>query len=151
MGATTEYGYWADHSKQHTELRDDVIDFLGGQTHEFDVDGLVEAYEDAINEALPEDIALRGRNFYGPFPRREGSYDEIHAAIDSVDLGALAERHERIELWTIQQVAEYWGVTESRARHILANNNVRSGYDPERVKAIPRPGQGARTDLKRKP
>jgi hypothetical protein len=46
------------------------------------------------------------------------------------------------ELWTIKDVAEYWGVSESRARAILAWNEVRAGYDPETVRMIRRGGRG---------
>lgn len=151
MTTTTEYGYWADHSKVNRDLRGDVLDFLGGQAAGFDVDGLVEAYEEAINQALPDDISLRGYNFYGPFPRRDGSFEEIEAAIETIDLGELAQQYERIELWSIEQVAGHWGVSTSRARHILADAGVKSGYDPDAVKAIPRLRQGARTDLKGRP
>lgn len=57
----------------------------------------------------------------------------------------------RRELWTIAQVAEHWNVSTSRARAILAEAGVKSGYDPETVRAIPHtPGRGARTDLKGK-
>lgn len=53
------------------------------------------------------------------------------------------------ELWTTREVAEYLGVSESRARAILAEYGVErvSGYSADRVRAIQRPGQGARTDL----
>lgn len=54
------------------------------------------------------------------------------------------------ELWTTAQAAQHWGVSESRARAILANAGVSriSGYDADQVRNITRPGQGARTDLK---
>jgi hypothetical protein len=150
MTTTTEYGYWANHDKSHSAVKDTVLDFLGDQADTFDVDGLVMAYTDAINEALPDGIALRGYNFYGPYPHIDGYFEAIDEAIESVDLGELAQQYERIELWPIEQVAEHWGVSTSRARHILADAGVKSGYDPDVVKAIPRPGQGARLDLKRR-
>lgn len=53
-------------------------------------------------------------------------------------------------LWSIEQVAEYWNVSPSRARAILAEAGVKSGYDPEEIYEIPRSaGQGARADLNR--
>lgn len=54
------------------------------------------------------------------------------------------------ELMTVEQVAEHFGgVSLARARHILSDNGIRrvTGYPTDQVTAIPRPGQGARTDL----
>jgi hypothetical protein len=53
------------------------------------------------------------------------------------------------ELWSVRQVAEYHGVSESRARGLLSENHIErvGGYPADAVMAIPRPGQGARTDL----
>jgi len=51
-------------------------------------------------------------------------------------------------LWTVAQAAVYWGVTESRARAILANRGIKrvSGYPADQVQAVEL-RQGARTDL----
>ena len=60
--------------------------------------------------------------------------------------------------WTTAQAAEYWQVSEGRARSILADAGVEAvGREPGRrgrnlyraadVQAVVRPGQGARTDL----
>lgn len=51
-------------------------------------------------------------------------------------------------LWQIREVAEFWGVSVSRAQAILAKHGVKSGYDPVVVRSIPRLAPGARTDLK---
>lgn len=55
------------------------------------------------------------------------------------------------ELWTVAQAAEYWGVGESRARTLIGSANLRrrTVYVADEVRAIPRLGQGARTDLRR--
>lgn len=55
------------------------------------------------------------------------------------------------ELWSVARVAEHLGVSESRARALLAESGIQriSGYPAEQVKKIPRPGQGRRTDLQR--
>lgn len=55
-----------------------------------------------------------------------------------------------MRLWTTEDAANHWGVSESRARAILAKAGVDriSGFDPDAVQSIPRPGQGARTDLR---
>jgi hypothetical protein len=53
------------------------------------------------------------------------------------------------ELWTVSQVAEYFGIGESYARDLLSENHIRrvSGYPADQVRAIRRPGRGVRTDL----
>lgn len=53
-----------------------------------------------------------------------------------------------MELWTISQIADYWGVSASRARAILAHRRIRriSGYPADKVRAVELK-QGARTDL----
>lgn len=58
------------------------------------------------------------------------------------------------ELMSIRQVAEYFGengrpLSLSRAYALVSANRIKrvSGYPADEVKAIPRPGQGARTDL----
>jgi hypothetical protein len=53
-------------------------------------------------------------------------------------------------LWTVNQAAQHWDVSTSRARAILAGRQIRrvSGYPADQVKAV-RLRQGARTDLLR--
>jgi hypothetical protein len=52
------------------------------------------------------------------------------------------------ELWSVAQAAAHWGVTESRARAILASRGIKrvSGYPADKIKAVTL-RQGARTDL----
>jgi hypothetical protein len=51
-------------------------------------------------------------------------------------------------LWTVEQAAEHWGVSASRARGILSTRHIRrvGGYPADDVKAVTL-RQGARTDL----
>lgn len=53
-------------------------------------------------------------------------------------------------LWTVNQAAQHWDVSTSRARAILASRHIRrvSGYPADQVKAV-QLRQGARTDLLR--
>lgn len=54
------------------------------------------------------------------------------------------------DLWTVAQVAEYFGLQHpGSARKLLSEYGVErvTGYPADLVKQIPRPGQGARTDL----
>lgn len=53
------------------------------------------------------------------------------------------------EVWTLQQVADHFGVSLKTARNLVYENAIRKGYPAELVKKIPRPGQGTRTDLQR--
>jgi hypothetical protein len=108
MTTLTPYGYWTNYETV-TCVEDTVADFLGCTVvmnpritvsdsdiaADFDVEGLVDAYRDAINDALPADITLAGNDFLGPYPRRDGSVEEIKAAIEAVDLGELAQRFDR--------------------------------------------------------
>lgn len=52
------------------------------------------------------------------------------------------------ELWTVQQAAEYWNVTPSRARAILSSRGITrvAGYPAAQVKRVIL-RQGHRTDL----
>lgn len=51
-------------------------------------------------------------------------------------------------MWTVDEAAQHWGVTEARARGILSNRRIArvSGYPADAVRAVHR-RQGARTDL----
>lgn len=94
MTTTTEYGAWGDHG-MFGEVRADVAEFLGEFVGDYDLDGLVMAYQDAITDALPDGVALRGNDFYGPWPRPDDYREVIAAVIDSVDLAALAGQYEK--------------------------------------------------------
>lgn len=52
---------------------------------------------------------------------------------------------------TVDEVAEFYGITPASARRLLSDNGIRHVriYPADQVKAIPRPGRGARTDLQR--
>jgi hypothetical protein len=55
------------------------------------------------------------------------------------------------ELWTVEEAASHWGVSLSRARTLIAKANLKKRvvYAADEVRAVPRPGRGARTDLRR--
>ena len=54
------------------------------------------------------------------------------------------------ELWSAERAAEYWQVSLSRARAILASRKIKrvSGYPADKIRAVTL-RQGARTDLAR--
>lgn len=97
MTTTTEYGTWANHGDASSvRVEDSVAAFLNEFVDDYDFDNLVAAYRAAINEQLDEtDISLHGDNFYGPYPRIDDAAELIREAIESVDLGALAEKYDR--------------------------------------------------------
>jgi hypothetical protein len=91
---TTNLGSFGRYTHSDTP-KDMVLDFLADQADSFDVDGLVDAFRDAINAELAESgIALRGREFYGPYPAPEDTTELIDAAIVAVDLGELAATYD---------------------------------------------------------
>ena len=102
MGTTTSYGSWFNVMQQLTSPTpdDDVLNFLGDFSADYDVDALITAYRQAIAERLdahPElsGVTLAGDEFYGPYPRPEGATAEmIREAIEEIDLDALAHRFE---------------------------------------------------------
>ena len=53
-----------------------------------------------------------------------------------------------MELWTVDEAAQHWAVTPSRARGILSGRGIHriSGYPADAIRAVQR-RQGARTDL----
>jgi hypothetical protein len=54
------------------------------------------------------------------------------------------------ELWSTRQVADYWGVSLDRARHILNNHGIEKGYPASAVRAVPRDDKRAKQGTKAK-
>ncbi|MFE5565964.1 hypothetical protein ACFQ68_13340 [Amycolatopsis japonica] len=90
MTATTSYGTWVNHGGGEIDLRTNVIVSLGDFVGDYDIDGLVHAYRNAIIEQLPEGVTMAGDEFYGPYPRVDEV--DIPAAIEAVDFFRLAEQ-----------------------------------------------------------
>jgi hypothetical protein len=94
MVTTTEYGTWVNHNNA-TTVEDTVSAYLGDFAQDYDFDGLVHAYRDAINNALAGGVSLNGNQFYGPYPMPANAVDAIADAISSIDLGELAAEYDR--------------------------------------------------------
>jgi hypothetical protein len=94
--ATTSYGTWVNHGDGGATLKDGVIGSLGEHFDGYDVDGLTDAFRDAINDQLPDGVSLHGDEFYGPYPIVDGEVmrGQINEAIQSVDFFMLADRFE---------------------------------------------------------
>ncbi|MCP9947297.1 type II toxin-antitoxin system Phd/YefM family antitoxin [Actinomadura madurae] len=92
---TTEYGSW--NTKSGTGLdtvTESVAAALGEHADDFDVDAIATDYAAAINEALADTgISLHGREFYGPYPRRDDV--GIRAIVEGVDLWGIVAKHEK--------------------------------------------------------
>lgn len=63
------------------------------------------------------------------------------------------------EMWTVERCAQEWGITPGTWRSYVASGHAprplpgfdeqrRRRWDPNVVRNYPRPGRGARTDLK---
>lgn len=96
MTTTRDYGTWNNHGDMSSvRVEDSVAAFLNEFVDDYDFDNLVAAYREAINKALPEDVALRGDNFYGPYPQIDDAGELIREAIESVNLSELAEQYDK--------------------------------------------------------
>lgn len=95
MTTTTQLHGYAHYTMTATP-EDSVRDYLGDQEGGFDVDGLTNAYRDAINNALDgTGIVLRGADFYSNYPSPDEATELIKGAIESVDLGELAPDYDQ--------------------------------------------------------
>lgn len=95
MTTQTSYGSWATHGDHQINVETSVVVALGEFVEDFDVDGLVHAYREAINAALPTGMTLIGDEFIGPDPVDSDTYDDIAEAVGTVDFWALAPQFER--------------------------------------------------------
>lgn len=94
MTTTRSYGSW-NRATGHSTLTLDgeVADaLLAGvdfnDYSEAQIDAVAAAYRAAINEALPEGVALCGDEFYGP---ADADTPDLAEIVDSVDFWSIAE------------------------------------------------------------
>jgi hypothetical protein len=85
MTTTTSYGSWTTADPGNTTLEDSVAVALGDYVDDYDFDGLCEAYRDAINAQLPDEVTLNGSEFYGPYEGRQRSAALVKAAVAVVE------------------------------------------------------------------
>lgn len=110
---TSPYGTWTNHGdRTNTSVEATVTDAVSGGPSEWldrintegYFDGMVAAYRNAINAALPGDVALCGDDFIGPWQPEDGEFDgypkdeygglDIAAIISGIDLAPIVERHD---------------------------------------------------------
>ena len=98
---TTSYGSWAQNVK-HAEmtLEDTVLDALSdGHAGKTDTQGIIAAYREAINKALPDSVALCGDEFYGPALAKDEDFDGFDLTEDgTLDINAIVQA---IDFWEI--------------------------------------------------
>jgi hypothetical protein len=94
MATTTQYGSWARYvDGGGSTVEDTIAQYVGEFGADFDVVGLADAYRSAINAQFGDArISLHGNDFYGELGADAGA---ISTAIEAVDLGSLAEQHDR--------------------------------------------------------
>jgi hypothetical protein len=108
MTTTTSYGTWANIVNPYSlSVENTALDAFGTEGPDgYDLDGIVNEYRDAINDALPDGVSLNGDEFYGPYYQEDCHFDgypvdeldelDIKAIVDSVDFWAIAARHETV-------------------------------------------------------
>lgn len=106
MVTTTSYGSWS-HNIEATSpsIGEYVLNVVGGEPEGLDVPAILHDYVTAINAALPDHVALTGNEFIGPYfetdqhfggyPLDEDGRLDIKAIVESVDLNAIIERHDK--------------------------------------------------------
>lgn len=98
---TCSYGSWYRNVGDFSvTLLGQVEGALNGEFTDEEVGAVADAYRDAINAALPEDVSLCGDEFYGTageldtagYPTDEDGRLDIAAIIDGVDFWGIVER-----------------------------------------------------------
>lgn len=172
----TTYGTWSNQVELHSNSPDDQVDaYLTDWPHGYDIAGIKRAYRDAIDQALPVDVALIGNEFIGPAIPEAGEFDgypldeygslDFAAIVEDIDIAEIAERFELIDIGEVAQRLGYegpsadatarkrlsaWGVKRADVREHPVSGRLQSLFLSGEVDdaIASRPGRGARTDLK---
>lgn len=106
MTTTTDYGSWVtDGDRANATTGGTVADYINGGDAGWRnrvessgaFDRMVSDYRDAINDALPDGVSLIGDQFIGPYYAEDRTWDgelDIAAIVESIDLGAIVQRHD---------------------------------------------------------
>lgn len=100
---TTSYGTWTTLiDRDAANFKASVDMNLGAYAEDYDVEGIVEGYAQAIADALPDGVSFVGNEFIGPayqadcdwdgYPRTEDGALDIAAIVESVDFWETAGR-----------------------------------------------------------
>lgn len=185
MTTTTSYGTWNNRVAPYSTSPDaDVDDYITGGDPEWRdlliasgaLDRIKAEYRNAINAALPADIALCGDEFIGPAEPEDGEFDDYPtdedgnldfvAMVEDIDLAEIIDRNEPLTLEDIGR-DELESTAKNPAKSasgVMAKLGLKpTAYVPNSESGRPqaiylkgdvqralakRPGRGKRTDLK---
>lgn len=101
---TTVYGTWVNYDRDALTPEATIGDALANAEPEWlekveetgAFQAMVDAYRDAIDNALPEGVNLIGEQFYGPTHEdtRASGMDAITEALDSIDTCKIIDDHD---------------------------------------------------------
>lgn len=170
MITNTSYGTWYNHQGHELTVEESVAVALTDYADDYDTDAIASDWRDAINEALPDQVALAGNDFLGPYYEEDFTWEggaeglNIREIIEGVDFWEIAARH---ELVTAEDAGR--DILKSQAANpskVASSTLKRLGVKPHTYRPHPdsgrpqalykrgeveaavksRPGQGARTD-----
>lgn len=106
MRTNTVYGTWATYTRDALTPEATLEDALVNAESEWreritetgTFEKMAEDYREAINDALPEGIALIGEQFYGPYrgpgAAKDEDFESITEAIDAIDVQKIIDTHD---------------------------------------------------------
>lgn len=103
---TTTYGTWGNVHGGCLTIRDEIDEALDDCADDYaPSDEIALAYENAVNQALPDGVNLIGDEFYGPAYPEPGEFDgyptdedgelDLAAIVQSVNVWEIIEKHAR--------------------------------------------------------
>lgn len=101
---TTSYGTWNNRIDSYAlTVEQTISEALGTFGADYDIDAIATDYRAAINNALPEGVALAGNDFYGLYYAEDATWGpELEDENGRLDIKAIVEG---IDFWSI--VAEH--------------------------------------------
>lgn len=91
---TTEYGTWANATGTAT-VEDYVATALGEHGDDFDAEAIAADLRAAVNEALPDGVALAGNLFFGPYDTPAEERPNLREVVEGVDFWEIVARHDK--------------------------------------------------------
>lgn len=114
---TTDYGSWCNRVNDYSPgPNSDVLDYINGGDSDWQellessgaLERIQSEYREAINEALPPSVSLAGNDFIGPYEPDDDEWDgfptdeygglDIKAIVEEIDLGAIVDRNDPLDL-----------------------------------------------------
>lgn len=106
MATTTSYGTWNNHGdRSNVTVEATVTDCIAEYLDDYDFDAIVAEYREAINDALPNGVAICGDEFIGPYYEADCDFDDyqldedgqldIKAIIAGIDVWKIIAKHDK--------------------------------------------------------